>query len=164
MDQHNSNNPTDDLGEFDVGGGNDNQPSQIPPSQSSAPAPSDEGEFVKIPKSEWEQVKQTTQDVERKEYFNASVSAIKKEIPDFDENVVIGKLKEINAKDPVLAIQYNTPVGFKLLWREIQESAAKNDPVNGGMGKGGSDDFSTVLKGATEGKDGFRRKALDMAL
>lgn len=163
MDSHN-NNQTDDLGEFDVGGDNGSQAQSTTPSQNPTPSPTDEGEFVKIPKSEWEQVKQTTQDVERKEYFNASVSAIKKEIPDFDENVVIGKLKEINAKDPVLATQYNTPVGFKLLWREIQESAAKNDPVNGGMGKGGSDDFSTVLKGATEGKDGFRRKALDMAL
>lgn len=163
MGPHN-NNQVDELGEFDVGGGNDNQPSQTPSAQNSAPAPSDEGDFVKIPKSEWEQVKQTTQDVERKEYFNASMSAIKKEIPDFDENVVVGKLKEIHAKDPVLAAQYNTPVGFKLLWREVQESAAKNDPVNGGMGKGGSDDFSTVLKGATDGKDGFRRKALDMAL
>jgi len=158
------NNETDDLGNFDVGA--DNVPQDTTPVQANpkAPVQDNDDDFVKVPKSEWEHVKKTTTSVEQKEYFNESMEAIKKDIPDFDHNVVIGKLKEINAKDPDLAKQYNTPVGFRLLWREIQEASAKNDPVNGGTAKGGSDDFKTVLKNAEDGKDGFRRRALDMAL
>lgn len=150
-----------DIGDFDVGAGDD----QAAQTQTQTQTQTTQlQETIAVPKAQWEDVKKTVEEVQRGKYYDDAIADIKREIPDFDPAPVLGKLKEIHAKDPVLAAQYNTPVGFRLLHKEIQEQAAKNDPVNGGSFKGGSGDFASVMKGAEEGRDGMRRKAIDMAL
>ena len=140
-----------DIGSFEIG----DEPQ----------APTLNTDAVSVPKEEWEGIQQTVAEVQREKFFKETVEGIKKDIPGFDHTKVVEKLKEIHAKDPERAEQYNTPLGFKLLWHEMHHGVAQNDPVNGGSGKGGGGgDFHSLLDGAMQGKEGALRKAISMAL
>lgn len=123
-----------------------------------------QNDAISVPKAEWEGIQQTVAEVQREKFFKETVENIKQDIPNFDHAKVVDKLKEIHAKDPTKAEQYNTPLGFKLLWHEMNHGVAQNDPVNGGSGKGGGGDFHAHLDGAMQGRDGALRKAISMAL
>ena len=172
--------PADDLGDVEVGldelqggesavQGKEEQTPAINPPAAGSPAPTpqqikeDDG-VVTVPKEEWERVKQATEEFERQKLFETTVNSIKKDIPEFDVNKVVKKLQEINAKDPAKAEMYNSEVGFRLLWKEMSENVAKNDPVNGGNAKGGGGSFDEVFESAMQGKQGALKKALEMAL
>jgi len=144
-----------DIGDFDVGDASSAEPSVVA-------TPKDD--VVSVPKDQWEEVTRTVADVQREKYFHQTMNDIKSEIPEFDHGKVVDRLKEIHAKDPKKAEQYNTPVGFKLLWHEMSKNVATNDPVNGGGLKGGGGDFHSVLDGAMQGKSGSLRSAIAMAL
>ncbi len=173
-------NPTggDDIGDIEVGLGEleggeaitggattEQTPATTNPSATPTinPPTSDDG-VVPVPKEEWERVRQATEEFERQKVFENTVSSIKKDIPDFDVSKVVKKLQEINTKDPAKAQMYNSEVGFRLLWKEMSENVAKNDPVNGGNAKGGGGSFDEVFESAMQGKQGALKKALEMAL
>lgn len=145
-----------DIGEFDV-------EAEAPERADVAPVAPKEN-VVSVPKEQWEEVTKTVEEVARERYFNQTMDAIKSEIPEFDHGRVVEKLKEIHAKDPKKAAEYNTPVGFKLLWHEMSRNVATNDPVNGGGQKGGGNDFGSVLDSAMQGKAGALKSAIAMAL
>ena len=146
-----------DIGEFDVS-------SEAAPESAVSVASEPKEDVISVPKEKWEEVTRTVEDVQREKYFHQTMEAIKSEIPNFDHGRVVEKLKEIHAKDPKKAAEYNTPVGFKLLWHEMSANVATNDPINGGGQKGGGNDFKSVLDGAMQGKSGSLRSAIAMAL
>lgn len=140
----------EDIGDFDINI-NDEPPPQDP-------------DILTVPKNEWEKTQEVISEYQREKAFNDTVSAIKSEIPDFDAKQVVSKLKEIHEKDPQKAQMYNSEVGFKLLWREMTDNAAKNDPINNGSSKSGGNDFQSYKENAMQGKRGALGKALKFAL
>jgi len=119
---------------------------------------------IQVPKEEWESIRAATAEFERQRAYNSTVEAIKSEIPDFDASKVVDRLKEIHKKDPQKAEAYNSEIGFKLLWREMNEGVAKNDPINGGSNKSGGNDFHSAMDSAMKGEDGALKKALALAV
>ena len=119
---------------------------------------------IAVPKEEWDSIRAATAEFQRQSAFDNTVKSIKSEIPDFDANKVVDRLKEINKKDPQKAEAYNSEIGFKLLWREMNEGIAKNDPINGGSNKSGGNDFHSVFESAMKGEDGALKKALALAV
>lgn len=119
---------------------------------------------ISLPREEWEQVQGTLSQIQRERFFDQTILNLKQEFPNFDKDKVVSKLKEIHAKDENQAQQYNTPIGFRALWLMIEKEAAQNDPVNGGVSKGGGSSFQTYLDDAMQNKQGALRKAINLAL
>lgn len=140
------------------------QPQQNMQPQNTQTPPQADPTKVEVDKGEWEQMQGTVSQMQREKFFNDTMGELKAEFPDFDKNQVVAKLKEINEKDPAKAQSLNTPVGFRMLWLEIEKNKAGNDPVNNGSSKGGGSDFSTFFKGAMDDQEGSLRKAIDLSL
>jgi len=151
----------EDIGEFDIDSVEESASSE---EVAENETPSGDENVVKVSKQEWENVKNISEEYAREKAYNDTISAIKSEIPDFDANKVVSKLKEIHKKDPEKASKYNNEIGFKLLWREMTDDVAKNDAVNSGSNKSGGDDFHSVIDEAMKGKNGALKKALSMAI
>ena len=161
MNENNENIEAQDIGDFEI----DEQEQTSQPVEPNIPEQTNQvdDDSVSVPKEEWENVKQMTEQYEREKAFSSTVENIKAEIPGFDANKVVSKLKEIHTKDPEKASQYNNEIGFKLLWREMTDDVAKNDAVNGGSNKSSGDDFHSAFDDAMQGKDGALKKALAFA-
>ncbi len=120
---------------------------------------------ISVSKEEWERVNEFVSEGERKAAYDNTVSAIKADIPDFNEKAVVDHLKELNKINPDKANEYNSEAGFKSIWYELQSKAVKDDAVNGGNNKGSNgSDFDSVLDGAMQGKTGSLKQAISMAL
>lgn len=119
---------------------------------------------VKIPRSEFEKMQNSLSQIEKERYYDQTIASLKDEFTDFDVNAVIEKLKEIHKSDPNKAVEYNTPMGFRAIWLDIQRNAAKNDAVNSGESKGGGVDFNSLMDGAMQNKPGALKKAITMSI
>jgi hypothetical protein len=120
---------------------------------------------ITVPREDWERVNNFVQEGERRSAFESTVSAIKEDIPDFNEKVVVDTLNKMHKQNPEKASLYNNEAGFKAIWYETQKNAAKNDDVNGGNNKGSDGaDFESALDGAMKGETGSLKQAISMAL
>lgn len=148
---------TGDIGDFALD-------DEITPEAGEQNPQNTEPNTITVPKEEWDSIRAATAEFQRQSAFDNTVKSIKSEIPDFDANKVVDRLKEINKKDPQKAEAYNSEIGFKLLWREMNEGIAKNDPINGGSNKSGGNDFHSAFESAMKGEDGALKKALALAV
>ena len=128
--------------------------------------PTGDDATISIPKEEWQKVNSFIEEQERKAAYESTITSLKEAIPGFDEKAVVEHLKAMHKENPQRAATYNNEAGFKAIWYELQQKAAKNDDVNGGKNKGGggSADFESVLDGAMQGKPGSLKQAISMAL
>jgi hypothetical protein len=155
----------DDIGDFDIGDGAGSGDGDVGDNLADAKlGAKDNLDEPTITPEELTELKQMREEYARDKYFKGVVDEIKADMPDFDASKVVAKLKSINEKDPKKAEKYNNEAGFRLLWREMSDDAAKNDAVNGGSNKGGESNFDSILDGAMQQKDGALRKAISMAL
>ena len=123
------------------------------------------GDNISVSKADWDRVNSTVDEIERQNAFSSTVESIKSDIPDFNEKAVVAELQKMHKSNPEKANSYNNEAGFKAIFYELQQKAAKNDDVNGGGNKGGGEsNFTSALDGAMQGKTGSLRQAISMAL
>lgn len=119
---------------------------------------------IQVDEDEWKQMRSAVSTIQRERVFESTMEELRKEFPNFDQIQVIERLRDIHQKDPAKAEQLNTPMGFRMLWLELERSSVPQDPVNQGSSKGTGDDFSMHLDGAMSNKEGALRRAIDLSV
>ncbi len=109
------------------------------------------------------QTQATLQVLEEEKFFKEEVDRIKQEYKDFDLQSVLDEIDKIAKEDEALALQYNTPVGFRAIWLKLEAQKEKNDPVNKGK-SGGGEDIESLYKGALNDEQGALRKLIDKSI
>lgn len=106
-----------------------------------------------VSREEFDAVRNIASELAReREYFRV-INDFKEKYPDFDEQKVVGKLKEIAKDDPQLSKQMNNQMGLENIYlKYFHAKPVTNDPTNGG-GKGGSEpvDIKALKERAVKG-------------
>ncbi len=114
-------------------------------------------------KSELQSSKEAIKQTQAEKFFTDEMEKLKKEFKDFDAEIVVDEIKKIHEENPALAEQYNTPIGFRAIWLQIQNQKAQDEEINKGKASDG-DDFDELYDGAMKGKSGALKKAISLAV